>query len=226
MQIFQSTFHAMGGENLIIAAGESRSAVQTGMDTAAAEVLRIQNKYSRYIDDDKSIIRQINRRAGTAEWTVCDQETASLLHLAGQYHEKSNGLFDITSGVLRNVWDFKKQFVPTPEQIAEKLKIVGWDKIEFEKDRIRLPIPGMEIDFGGFGKEYAADRAGMALRISGIHSGLINLGGDIHAVGPQPDGKSWTVGVDNPHAPGQPVSGINLSYGGVATSGDSAAILY
>jgi FAD:protein FMN transferase len=221
MRIFQSTFHAMGGENLIIVAAKSAGVAQKAIDAAAHEVLRIQNKYSRYIHDDTSIVHQINRRAGSGDWTPCDAETIWLLRLAGQFHKKSNGLFDITSGVLRRIWNFQSQIVPTPAQISEILTVIGWEKAELETNRFRLIKPGAEIDFGGFGKEYAADRAGMILRQCGIESGLVNLGGDVHAVGPQPDGKPWVIGVENPRAKGQPVSAIDIVRGGVATSGDS-----
>jgi FAD:protein FMN transferase len=221
MQIFQSQFHAMGGENLIVIAAPNAGTAQTAMDAAAREVVRIQDKYSRYRKDDSSIVHQINSRAGSGTWTDCDAETAALLRTADRFYRESGGLFDITSGVLRRIWDFKAQRVPSSAAISSALSVIGWPKVDLEDRRVRLPLAGMEIDFGGFGKEYAADRAGQVLRERGIQSGFVNLGGDIHAVGPRPDGTGWPVGVENPRRKGEVSARIDLSQGGLATSGDA-----
>lgn len=211
----------MGGDNLIIAATAAESVAQAAMEAAAREVLRIEAKYSRYRDDDNSIVRQINRRAGSGEWTCCDAETLALLGLADRFHRESQGLFDITSGVLRKVWDFKTHRVPTAEEVQPMLDRIGWVKVELEGECARLSLPGMEVDFGGFGKEYAADRAAAIMRDHGINSGLVNLGGDIHVLGPRPDGSGWPIGVENPRYPGEVVATIAVSQGGLATSGDA-----
>ena len=72
----------MGGENLIVVAAPDAGLVKTAFEAAAREVVRIQDKYSRYRPDDSSIVHQINSRAGSGEWTECDAETAALLRLA------------------------------------------------------------------------------------------------------------------------------------------------
>ena len=78
----------------------------------------------------------------------------------------------------------------------------------------------MEIDFGGFGKEYATDRAASVLTAHGIQHGYVNLGGDVHVVGPQVDGQPWLIGIQNPRGKGQIVATIPMRSGGLATSGD------
>lgn len=78
----------------------------------------------------------------------------------------------------------------------------------------------MEIDFGGIGKEYAADRAALILRAEGIASGLVNLGGDICILGPHPDGSPWAVHIIHPRQPGTILTTINLAGGALTTSGD------
>jgi len=78
----------------------------------------------------------------------------------------------------------------------------------------------MEIDFGGIGKEYAADRAATLCIEHGIAHGLVNLGGDVRATGPQPDGAPWRVGIRHPRRAGAVLATVALEAGAVATSGD------
>jgi thiamine biosynthesis lipoprotein len=78
----------------------------------------------------------------------------------------------------------------------------------------------MEIDFGGIGKEYAADRVATILLGHGMRHGFVNLGGDIRAIGPQPDGTPWRVGVRHPRVGGAAIAGFDLTEGALATSGD------
>lgn len=211
----------MGGENEIVIVTDDREHAASAMEAAATEVLRIQDKYSRYRYDDSSIIHRINSRAGNGEWIEVDEETRFLLGVAQQFHAKSDSSFDITSGVLRKIWDFKKQVVPSQAEIDAIMPLVGWDKVEWKEKRIRLTKPGMELDFGGFGKEYAADRAAAVLRNLGITSGYVNLGGDLSAIGPQPNGEHWLVGVENPTKGGAILATIGLSHGGLTTSGSA-----
>ena len=140
---------------------------------ARDEVLRIEAKYSRYRDD--SVVSAINRAAGGAGVAV-DDETAALLDLAAAAHAASDGRFDATSGVLRRAWDFGAARVATTEALAALLPLVGWQQVEWNRPHLRLPRAGMELDFGGFGKEYAADRAAAVLASHGIAHGFVVLG--------------------------------------------------
>lgn len=120
---------------------------------AAEEALRIEQKFSRYRDDN--IIYQINNSAGQS--ISVDNETALLLDFAQQCFELSDGLFDITSGILRKVWHFDgSDRVPDADAVNALLPFIGWQKISWAAPQIKLP-DGMEIDLGGIGKEYAVD---------------------------------------------------------------------
>jgi thiamine biosynthesis lipoprotein len=130
------------------------------------------------------------------------------------------GLFDITSGVLRRVWDFKAGRCPAPQALSQVLTLIGWAGVEFDDLHIRLPRAGMELDFGGFGKEYAADRAATMLREAGMQHGYVNLGGDLRLLGPMPDGCPWRLGIAHPRQAGQIISSVALRSGALATSGD------
>lgn len=187
-------------------------------DAGIEEVRRIETKYSRYRDD--SVTSAINRAAGSAPLDV-DDETAALLTFGAQLHDQSGGLFDLTSGVLRRAWDFKAARLPADGEVEALLPLVGWHRIEWDGRRLRLPLAGMEIDFGGIGKEYAADRAAARMGELGARHGLVNLGGDVRIIGPQPDGAPWTIGVQDPRGTGGvAIAALPVSAGAMATSGD------
>jgi FAD:protein FMN transferase len=210
----------MACSNEIVVADSDEVRAAKAMEAAAGEVLRIESKYSRYRADPRSIVHRINSAAGEPEFIECDQETRGLLNFAGQLFEKSDGLFDITSGILRRAWNFSKPEIPRPDVLQPLLGLIGWQNIDRSESGVRLRLKGMEIDFGGFGKEYAADRAAKVLTQMGTSSGYVNLGGDIRVVGPKPDGQAWLFGVQDPRNPGSPVAKIPISKGGLATSGD------
>jgi thiamine biosynthesis lipoprotein len=181
-----------------------------------SEVERIEAKYSRYRDD--SVVSIINRAAGGTALTV-DDETRALLDYADACWRQSDGLFDITSGVLRTVWDFRNAVVPEQADVERVLARVGWNRVSREGNTIALERE-MQIDFGGIGKEYAADRAMAVARDAGIRHGFVNLGGDIRIIGAQSDGRPWRVGIVDPRDPQSAIAQVELGEGGLATSGD------
>lgn len=218
MQLERFGFRAMGSPCELLLWGTTREALRPIAEACVEEVQRLERKYSRYRDD--SLASKINASAGDGEGIEVDAETAALLDFAATAHAESDGRFDPTSGVLRRVWDFKSQRLPSPDDLRAVLPLVGWEKLRWESPRLVLPRTGMQLDFGGFVKEYAADRVAELCRDRGLESGLIDLGGDLAVVGPHPDGTSWLIGVRDPRAPEVPMARVALSQGGLATSGD------
>lgn len=198
-------------------AGLAETTARQLAQRAIGEVRRIELKYSRYRAD--SIVGRINLAAGAAP-VECDDETSSLLEYAGTLYESSGGLFDITSGVLRRAWDFRNARLPSGAALDAARSLVGWEHVEREGKTVRLARAGMEIDFGGFGKEYAADRAATLLLEAGCRHGFVNLGGDLRAFGPQPDGSAWRFGIQHPRRTDQAIASLEVVQGGLATSGD------
>jgi len=184
---------------------------------AEDEARRLEKKYSRYLND--SVTNAINFSAGRPEGIVVDEETTALLNYAQIAWQQSDGLFDITSGVLRNVWNFKSNTIPNKKQVTKILSHVGWDKLVWQPPLLRLP-KNMELDFGGIVKEYAADAMATILRNNGVQHGLVDLAGDIGIVGPHPDGTPWKIGVRNPSQPEAAIATIDVVEGGVASSGN------
>ncbi len=217
MQEFVYRFTAMASPCELRLYAATHSQADIAAKLAQDEVLRIERTYSRYRED--SIVSRINACAGTEPIAV-DAETAALLNYAAAAYEQSDGLFDITSGVLRRAWDFKSGQLPTEKNLKDLLPLVGWDKVQWLEGRILLTQPGMQLDFGGFGKEWAADTAARICKDQGISHGLVELGGDIHAIGPHPDGSPWLVGIRDPRNPESAITVIPLQQGGLASSGD------
>lgn len=177
-----------------------------------------ENKYTRF--QANSLTSQINHAAGSNKAIKVDAETAHLITYADTLFTQSNGLFDITSGVLRTVWDFKKKSVPSDKELKNILKIIGWQNVEWKPPFIYLPQKNMQIDFGGFVKEYVADITATQAKKLGIQYGLVNLGGDIKLIGPHADGSPWTVGIQHPRKAKEAIATVELFSGGIASSGD------
>lgn len=211
------SFKAMGSTCEVQFYSDSRVAAKDITRQLSAEISRLERKYSRFRND--SAIADINHSAGNDFGVKIDKETQSLFRHALSCYEQSNGLFDVTSGVLYRAWDFRSGIVPTQSQLDKLLPLVGFNKLSWRKSRVLVPA-GMEVDFGGIVKEYAADSAAKLARSLGVEHGLVNLGGDFTVIGPQPGNLPWTVGVANPKEPGTLMAKIDLLEGGLASSGD------
>lgn len=209
-------FRAMAAANEIQVHGAEGLARRAAAATIE-EVLRIEAKYSRYRPE--SVVSRINAGAGGTAVEI-DEETRGLLAYAQACFLQSEGLFDATSGVLRRAWRFDQERVPQDAQVAPLLRLIGWRRVELGETHVRLPERGMELDFGGFGKEYAVDRAAAVLRGAGVESALVNLAGDLMILGPQPDGTAWRVGIRHPRRDGELIATLPVASGALATSGD------
>ncbi|NDD02566.1 MAG: FAD:protein FMN transferase, partial [Betaproteobacteria bacterium] len=207
----------MGSACEVVLAASSVHDAQRLAHMAIDEVLRIERKYSRYTTE--SLIANINQQAGLRP-VVCDDETWALLQYASKLHEQSQGLFDITSGVFRQAWNFQVPAIPSADELDALRAKVGWHKVVLKDQSIALPFAGMEIDLGGFGKEYAADRAAQVLQAQGVVSGYVNLAGDMRFLGPKPTGEPWMIGIQDPRHANQVVATLPITQGGLATSGD------
>ena len=198
--------------------GSDRDEVKAIAETAISDVRRIERTYSRYRNDN--LMQKINQAAARGANIEVDEETASLLDYADECYQQSDGLFDISSGGLRKIWDFNSGCIPSQQQINQHLEVIGWHKISWNRPLLTFLTTGMELDFGGIGKEYAADRAATICHQLGIEAGLVDLGGDISIVGPHADGRPWRVGIRDARDPSALTGIIETYSGAVATSGD------
>lgn len=218
MKLLRHSFKAMGTPCELQVYAPRLSAARRAVALALADVQRLEARYSRYRDD--SLLSAINREALRGGQLQVDEETAHLLDYARTCHALSDGLFDITSGLLRQAWNFQGGELPSAERLATLLERVGWEKLRWERPLLAFSQPGMELDMGGIVKEYAADRAAALCQSAGIAHGMVNLGGDIRILGPHPDGAPWRVGIRHPRRPDALLQSVALSEGALASSGD------
>jgi thiamine biosynthesis lipoprotein len=187
---------------------------------AATEARRIERKFSRYRPD--SVVSAINRSNGVP--LRVDAETAALIDFAAHCHALSGGRFDITSGVLRRAWKFDgSDRVPAAEAVRALLPLIGFQRLKWQSPEIVLAT-GMELDFGGIGKEYAVDRVLNMIVARSELAILVNFGGDLCA-NRRPVGEPWQVGVERPDTEFDPAMILELTQGALATSGDTRRFL-
>ena len=128
MRLFRTAFRAMASEHELLLWSDDEARATRAAEAAIADVLRIEAKYSRYRDD--SVTARINRAAGGGSVAI-DAETAGLLAYADQCHRLSGGRFDLTSGVLRRAWDFRRvpPRLPDAAALAEATALIGWGRV-------------------------------------------------------------------------------------------------
>jgi len=205
-------FQAMASPCQLLIASDDLEIVTDIAKACITEVRRIEQKFSRYATHN--LCHVINTSQGAS--IPIDDECYRLLLFAETCFELSDGLFDVTSGILRRAWTFNgSDKLPTHAQVAALLPLVGWQHVEFDDKHIRMK-PHMELDFGGIGKEYAVSCvAKLCQQLAPQISVLINLGGDIQITQPRPNRKPWSVGIAN-HS-----EVIPIVEGALATSGDA-----
>ncbi len=211
-------FDAMGSPCEIKLYADTRVRAEHMVVRLIGEVERLEQRYSRYRAD--SFLSEINRVAKTGGQITVDAETAGLLDYVEACYRESEGLFDVTSGILRRVWRFHEGRLPAAEEVQSLLGSVGWHRLYWQNPVLVFPVPGIELDLGGAVKEYAVDRLAALCWEAGVSHGLVNLGGDIKIIGPHPDGSPWAVGIAHPRRPGRFIQTLQLTRGAMASSGD------
>ena len=218
MSLLIHRFQAMASDCAVHVQAATAAASAAIAMAAEAEVRRIEARYSRFRVDSE--LTRINLVAAAGGATDVDPETAGLVAYAKACFQSSAGAFDITSGLLRQAWDFSKARLPQQREIDALLPRIGLDKVSLSDGRLSFAQAGMELDLGGLGKEYAADRAAEVCSEMEARHGFVDLGGDIRVIGPQPDGQPWRIGIRDPRDGEAVVAEVALHGGALATSGD------
>lgn len=217
---WRGDFSAMASPCEVLIDSEDRKLAARITRTVFDEARRIETLWSRYRPGN--VIDRINNSNGTR--VRVDDETADMLDYAAKLWSLSDHRFDITAGVFRRVWRFDgSNRLPNPNAIRETCELVGWAKVDWTRPYLRL-APGMEIDLGGIGKEYAVDRALHRTREITEVPVLINFGGDLTCDRPRANNNPWHLGIES-IGPNAAVPQIALNQGAVATSGDAQRFL-
>ena len=204
MPLFRFTFRAMAAENELQLAAADAATARRAADLAIADVQRIEAKYSRYRDD--TITTRINKAAG-GEPVALDAETAALLALRRPMPslERRPLRRHVGRAAPRVGLEAQAAAVARSRRARRRLvALVDWSSVEWSDAAIRLPRAGMEIDFGGIGKEYAADRAAtICLEARHPARRWSTWPATCARVGPQESGAPWRVGIRHPRREGQ-----------------------
>lgn len=148
-----------------------------------------------------SEIAAVNQTAGKEPVTV-SADTFQVIEKALQYAELTDGKFDPTIQPIVRLWQIgsPQARVPSPQEIAAKLPAVNYQAVKLDATTrtVWLTQPGMGLDLGGIAKGYAADEAVAILRAHGIKKALVNLGGNLYALGTNPTSQPWRIGVQDP----------------------------
>lgn len=200
---------------------EARSAADAAdfRDWILAWVQRFEQRFSRFRPD--SVVSRINAAAG-GDWVAIDAETESLLTLCGAFHRMTQGAFDPAVLPLLELWDYRAAPArpPDEETVARAMERCGWARVEHRVGHVRLAVPGMGLDLGGIGKEYAVDCVMQEGLRRGIRNILVNFGHDLRVQGGPPEGGGWRIGLEDPTDPGRCWNGLALRDRAVTTSGD------
>lgn len=208
----------------------SEAVARRAMQAAAAELQRVEWLMSRFRPDSE--VGRYNAAAPGAR-VVLGGETAGVVREALGWAGRSHGVFDPTLARLSAAWDPAAGTPPGPTALARlRSEAGGWQGLAAELPATGAAtvavdgavtvkrLPASALDLGGIAKGYGVDRAAAVLREHGVFRGLVNVGGDLMALGDGPGGRPWRVGVRDPRDPSTHVRTLEVVDRAVATSGD------
>ena len=170
---------------------------------------------------ENSDIARVNQTAGISAVSV-HEDTLEVITAALAVAEKSGGAFNPASGPLVKLWNIGSDspHLPSEQEINAVLPLCDWKKVRVDKNKVFLLQKGMALDLGGIAKGYAADEIARIIREEHIPRAIIDLGGNIYAVGEKKDKSMWHIGIKDPFAPAdQPAAVVDVKNVSVVTSG-------
>lgn len=189
-------------------------------EKAFAAIKKVETEMN--IFDSESHLSHVNKSA-FYEPAQLLPDTEKVLKIALDIADKSNGAFDVTTKPLTDLWGFTSYSTVFPEkdEVAEARERVGYQNLSLLNGKLRFRREGMQVDLGGIAKGYACDLAVDALRAGGVKNALVNVGGNIYALGTAPDRDGWLIGLRDPRKKDSILQEkILLSDEAISTSGD------
>jgi thiamine biosynthesis lipoprotein len=217
--LFRFSWAALGTQCELQFVCESVIRAQAFQNAAVAWVENFEARYSRF--RPQSEISRINDAAGKHEVTI-DGEMERILDVCAAIWRMTDGILDVTALPLMRLWNYRAPSpqIPQREAIEAAREKVGWTKVQRRSGHIFLPIEGMSLDLGGWGKEYAVDAIVELARTHQIESGLVDFGHDVRAWGTPIGRPAWHIGLEDPERPGTHRGSIALLNRAIASSGD------
>lgn len=201
--------------------GESQARAQVLGAQVLAEFERLHRKFHAW---QPSALTALNDSLARGEVYQADAEMVEVLKAATVLAGRADNTFNPAIGHLIRLWGFQSSHItPQAPSMAEVRRWVHANPrmtdLIFDGNRISSRNQAVMLDLGGVAKGYALDRAAQLLRAQRVEAALINIGGNILAIG-QPGARAWRVGVQDPRAPGTLASVDLLDNEAIGTSGD------
>ena len=219
--LYTRSTYVMGTVAAVKLYASDEAAVQDQAARVFAEMRRLEDIFTNYRDSE---LTRLNRDAARTPVTLSG-EMFELLRLSLEYSEKYHRAFDVTVGPAVRAWGFLGGpfRVPCADERRRLRQVVGADGLRFDSTRrtVSFRRPGMELDFGGIAKGYAAEKAARLLARLGVRRALVNLGdSSFFALGPPPGRRGWPVAVLDPRPPHAPAAVLELPpFHALSTSG-------
>lgn len=158
------------------------------------------------------------------KWVEVSEHTINVLEKSIQVSQKTNGLFDITSGPLINLWNIHppEGYYPTDQERLAAINLVNYKYVSIDKKnaKVYLEKDNMEVNLGAVAKGYIADQVKLFLQSKGIHKAIINLGGNVLTLGKHSEKRPFKVGIQDPNSVrGEYIGMVNISDQSVVSSG-------
>lgn len=198
--------------------GQSQKTADQLLEEAYETCVAYENLLSKTVEG--SDIYKINNADGQP--VEVSDETIEVIKKGLEFGALSDGKFDITIGAVSGLWDFSSEdpSVPDDSDIQDALKTVDYTQVKISGNKVSLKKEGAQLDLGGIAKGYIADRITEQLAEGGVDKAIINLGGNIVAMGEKEDGAAWTIGIERPYSDRTEIIGaVQVEDETVTTSG-------
>jgi FAD:protein FMN transferase len=220
--VAQRTVPVMGSLADLTVVHPDRRYAHSAIDAAVARLREVDDLMTRFRDG--SDVGRANL-AAAREGVAVDAQTAVVLSAALAWAERTGGAFDPALGRLIGLWDVEHRDAPPPDEAVRRLAgralYRGLDVSRWQgRAAVRYANADLALDLGGIAAGYGVDQAVATLRARGIRNAIVNLSGDLYAMGRSEDGNPWRVGIRSPDRADRIVSTVELEEAAVTTSGD------
>lgn len=217
LQRYEISKPLMGVKFRLVVYAPNIELARQGLIAAVERIAELEECLSDY--DPDSEISKLARNAKPDVPVQVSEDLMNVLLLSEEIHTRSAGSFDPTVAPLSKLWRVARREKKLPENAAiERSKQkVGWDHLRLDKSKRTVTFcrSGMELDFGGIAKGYAADEAIRILEKNKLPRSLVDAGGDVTVGDPPPEKKGWSIAISDKEG-----ERLTLANASVATSGD------
>jgi thiamine biosynthesis lipoprotein len=215
----------MGQPVHILLFHEDEAAGLGAAHAALAELWRVEARLTLF--DSASDLSELNRRAGTAAMLV-DQDLAAVLAAAVEFRRATGGAFNVAVEPLMRAWGFRESRKTPPglQELAAARAAVQAAVVRVDGNRAALPVAHTAIDLGGIGVGYGLDRAGVILRSRGVGAALIDVSGDLLAIGAPPGQPGWPIDIVDSRSDGTVIATTILRDQALATSANTRSVVH